>query len=272
MNLKGLGNVVLKERIIWTHERAFLGASSLLFLASAAATIYWCTHMPGGMRMPGGWIMSMAWMRMPGQGWLGAAVTFIGMWVSMMVAMMLPSLVPMLSIYRRSVRMSGETHLGIPTALAGAGYFFVWAIFGAVAYSVGLTATAMEMRWAALAQFVPIAIGIVLLLSASVQFTSWKFRELTHCRNAPAHGPESSDGRSAWRYGLHLGVHCSLCCSGLMVVLLVTGVMSLGAMAVVAAAITVERFAPMPERAARGIGVVVIAAGILAIVQALGVV
>jgi predicted metal-binding membrane protein len=57
-----------------------------------------------------------------------------------------------------------------------------------------------------------------------------------------------------------------------MVVLLVTGVMSLGAMAVVAAAITVERFAPMPERAACGIGVVVIAAGILAIVQALGVV
>jgi hypothetical protein len=38
--LQGLGNVVLNERIIWTHEREFLGASSLLFLASAAATIY----------------------------------------------------------------------------------------------------------------------------------------------------------------------------------------------------------------------------------------
>ena len=139
----------------------------------------------------------------------------------------------------------------------------------AVCQDNGLAATAMEMGWPGLAQFVPIAIGVVLLLSASVQFTSWKSRELTHCRNAPADGPESSDGRSAWRYGLHLGVHCSLCCSGLMVVLLMTGVMSLGAMAVVAAAITVERFAPMPERAARGIGVVVIAAGILAIAQAL---
>jgi predicted metal-binding membrane protein len=34
----------------------------------------------------------MAWMRMPGQTWPGAAASFLGMWVVMMVAMMLPSL------------------------------------------------------------------------------------------------------------------------------------------------------------------------------------
>jgi predicted metal-binding membrane protein len=66
-----------------------------------------------------------------------------------------------------------------------------------------------------------------------------------------------------------LGVHCSLCCSGLMTVLLVTGVMSLGVMAMVAAAITVERFTPRPERAARVTGVIVIAAGVLVIARAL---
>jgi hypothetical protein len=42
------------------------------------------------MPMPGGWTMSMAWMRMPGQTWPGAAASFLGMWVVMMVAMMLP--------------------------------------------------------------------------------------------------------------------------------------------------------------------------------------
>ena len=45
--------------------------------------------------MPGGWTMAMAmaWTRMPGQTWPGAAASFLGMWVVMMVAMMLPSVV-----------------------------------------------------------------------------------------------------------------------------------------------------------------------------------
>ena len=53
----------------------------------------------------------MAWMRMPGQTWPGAAASFLGMRVVMMVAMMLPCLVPMLWRYRwlawrsRSVRV-----------------------------------------------------------------------------------------------------------------------------------------------------------------------
>ena len=40
-----------------------------------------------GMEMPGGWTMSMAWMRMPGQSGPGAAATFPGMWTVMMVTM-----------------------------------------------------------------------------------------------------------------------------------------------------------------------------------------
>ena len=52
-------------------QRALFGVSALLFAASAAATILWCTFMSamGEMPMPGGWTMSMAWMRMPGQTW-----------------------------------------------------------------------------------------------------------------------------------------------------------------------------------------------------------
>jgi predicted metal-binding membrane protein len=80
----------------------------------------------GEMPMPGGWTMSMAWMRMPGQTWPGAAASFLGMWVVMMVAMMLPSLLPMLWRYRQAVGRTGETHLGRLTALVGVGYLFVW--------------------------------------------------------------------------------------------------------------------------------------------------
>jgi predicted metal-binding membrane protein len=109
-------------------QQAFFGVSALLFAASAAVTIVWCGSMSamGEMPMPGGWTMSMAWMRMPGQTWPGVAASFLGMWVVMMVAMMLPSLVPMLWRYRQAVGRTGETRLGRLIALVGVGYVFVW--------------------------------------------------------------------------------------------------------------------------------------------------
>jgi predicted metal-binding membrane protein len=55
-----------------------------------------------------------------------------------------------------------------------------------------------------------------------------------------------------------------------MVLLVVTGMMRLGTMALVAAAITLERLAPRPERVARAAGVAVLAAAGLVIVRALG--
>src|SRR5688572_7986302 len=114
-------------------ERAFFGVSALLFAVSAAVTIVWCVSMSamGEMPMPGGWTMSMAWMPMPGQTWPGAAASFLGMWVVMMVAMMLPSLVPMLWRYRQAVGRTGQavgktggSRLGRLTALVGVSYFF----------------------------------------------------------------------------------------------------------------------------------------------------
>ena len=66
-------------------QQAFLGVSALLFAASAALTIVWCVSMSamGEMPMPGGWTMSMGVERMPGQTWLGAAASFLCMWVVM---------------------------------------------------------------------------------------------------------------------------------------------------------------------------------------------
>jgi predicted metal-binding membrane protein len=55
-----------------------------------------------------------------------------------------------------------------------------------------------------------------------------------------------------------------------MAILLVTGVMDLRAMAVVAAAIIVERLAPAGERVARATGAVVVGAGLFLIARAAG--
>jgi predicted metal-binding membrane protein len=254
-------------------QRAFFGVSALLFAASAAVTIAWSESMSamGGMRMPGGWTMSMAWMRMPGQTWPGAAAAFLGMWVVMMVAMMLPSLVPMLWRYRQAVGSTGEARLGPLTALVGVGYFFVWTVFGLAAFPLGVALAAVEMQQPALARAVPIAVGVVVLIAGALQFSAWKMRHLTCCREAPRRDRTlPADASTAWRYGLRLGLHCSYCCAGLMAILLVIGVMDLRAMAVVAAAITVERLAPAGERVAQAIGAVVVGAGLFLIARAVG--
>jgi predicted metal-binding membrane protein len=223
----------------------------------------------GGMPMPGGWTMSMVWMRMPGQTWPGAAVSFLGMWIVMMVAMMLPSLVFMLWRYRQAVDGTAGTRLGRLTALVGMGYFFVWTFFGMAAFPLGVALAAIEMRQPALARAVPIAAGVVVLIAGSLQFTAWKAGHLACCREVPGRGRTlPADAGMAWRHGLRLGLHCSYCCAGLVAILLVVGVMDLRAMAAVGAAITVERLAPAGERVARAIGTVVVVAGLVLIARA----
>ncbi len=58
--------------------------------------------------MPGGWTMSMAWMRTPQKSWVESEASFIGMWIVMMIAMMMPSLVSALRRYREVMRRTGE--------------------------------------------------------------------------------------------------------------------------------------------------------------------
>ncbi len=255
-------------------ERAFLGVSALFFAASAVATIVGCASMAamGEMAMPGGWTMSMAWMRMPGETWSGAAASYLGMWVVMMGAMMLPSLVPMLWRYRQAVGR-GATRLGPLTALVGVGYYLVWTVFGVVTYLLGIALATVAMQQPALARAVPTAVGVVVLVAGALQFTAWKHRHLACCREAPRRGSTlRADARTAWRHGVRLGLHCSYCCGGLTAILLVVGVMDLRAMAVVTAAITVERLAPAGERVARAIGAVVFGVGLTLIARAAGLV
>jgi len=255
-------------------DRAFLGVSALLFAAAAAVTIAWCSSMSamGGMPMPGNWTMSMAWMRMPGQTWLGAAASFLAMWVVMMVAMMMPSLVPMLRRYRRAVGGRRASRLAPLTVLVGVGYFVVWTLFGIAAFPLGVGLAAVAMQQPPLARAVPIAVGVVVLIAGALQLTAWKARHLACCRSTPGRGRTlPADAGTAWRHGLRLGLHCSRCCAGLMAILLVLGVMDLRAMAVVAAAISVERLAPAGEHVARAIGAVVVAAGLLLIARAAGI-
>ncbi len=251
----------------------FLGVSALLFVASTVATIAWCGSMSAlaEMPMPGGWKMSMAWMRMPGQTWASAAASFLGMWVVMMVAMMLPSLVPMLRRYRTAVGAAREPRLEWLTLRVGAGYFLVWTLLGVVALPLGVALAGIEMRLPSLSRAVPFVVGVVVLLAGALQLTAWKARQLACCRESP--GCERTlppAAGTAWRHGLRIGTDCVRCCAPPMAILLVIGVMDLRVMAVVAAAITVERIAPAGERIARGTGAIFAGSGLLMLGRAAG--
>lgn len=256
------------ERI---SQRAFICVLVLLFAVSAAVTSVWCTSMSamGEMPMAGGWMMSTAWTRMPGQTWPGSAVSFLGMWVVMMLAMMMPSLVPMLRRYRHAVDRTGEARLGALTALVAAAYFLVWAVLGTAAFPLGVAVTEITMQHPSLAHAVPIAAGVVVLIAGAFQFSAWKTRYLSCCREQPRRGRTMpADAGTAWRLGLRLGFHCISCCAGFMAILLVIGVMDLRVMAIVTAAITVERLAPAAEHVARAIGAVVVVVGLFLIARA----
>jgi predicted metal-binding membrane protein len=187
------------------------------------------------------------------------------------VAMMLPSLFPMLARYRRAVGRAGETRLDRLTALVGAGYFVVWTALGVATYPLGVALAEIAMRQPTVARAVPIAAGAVVLIAGVLQFTAWKGRHLACCRESPGCGRAlPADAGAAWRHGLRLGLHCSLCCAGPMAILLVLGVMDLRAMAVVAAAIALERLAPHGERVARALGAVIVGAGLFLLARAAG--
>ena len=254
-------------------HRGLLGVSALVFAATTALTIASCARMSAmdGMAMPGGWTMSMAWMRMPGQTWPGAAASFLLMWIAMMAAMMLPSLVPALCRYRAAVDRSGRTRLGWLTTLAGTTYFLVWTVSGLVVYLLGVSLAEVTMREPTLARAVPAASGVVVLLAGAIQFTAWKARHLACCRQTHECGRTlPAAAGAAWRFGLRLGLHCHGCCANLTAILLVLGVMDLRAMAVVTMAITAERLVPGGERASRAGGVLFVGTGLLLIARAAG--
>jgi len=160
-------------------------------------------------------------------------------------------------------RGANAAHPGLLTALAGSAYFFVWTLFGAIAFLVGTTLSALEMQLPSLARAVPGAVAAVIMIAGALQFSAWKAHCLTCCRKLPACCDAVIDVRTAWRCGVRLGMHCVQCCFGMTLMLLVVGVMDLRAMAVLTAAISAERLAPAGQRVARFTGAVMLASGVV---------
>jgi predicted metal-binding membrane protein len=240
--------------------------TGLLFLASTALTVASWHGMAamGAMPMAGGWSLSMSWMRMPGESWVGVSATFVCMWAVMMVAMMLPSFLPMLLRYRAMTRFANPVERRVHTLTVAFGYFLVWTLAGALLFPLGVLVAALEMRSPALSRCMPMAAAATLIAAGLLQFTPWKRRALACCRRQaqPCCQAQAGELSAALRAGVKLGRDCCYCCLGLTAALLALGVMELWAMALVAAATTFERLAPPTLRAAQLVGALSVIGGL----------
>jgi len=243
------------------------GVTALTFIASVAATVAWCKSMAAmpGMDMPGGWTMTMTWMRVPGQTWLEAGGTFLAMWTIMMVAMMLPVFTPEL------LRLRREAHRGraMPAIGFAAGYFGVWASVGLLLFPVGVGFNALAMRSEMLSKVTPLLVGLVVMIAGALQFTSWKTRALVCCRHEEGGCcSKQTMPRNGLRAGARLGLKCANCCAPLTAVLLVIGVMDLVAMMLIAIAISAERLTRSVNMA-RAVGAGMLISGVVLVGRAI---
>jgi len=187
----------------------------------------------------------------------------------MMVGMMVPSAAPMLFAF---LNVSRSRPAGLsPIAATAAfllGYLLVWG-----GYSV--LATAAQWALHATDLLVPtmrsssVVLNALLLIAAGVyQFLPIKNVCLSKCR-LPL-GFLLTEWRDGWTgavtMGLRHGAFCVGCCWLLMALLFVAGVMNLLWIALLSVAVLVEKAVPFGRQAARVIGALMIAAGLVVLV------
>ncbi len=236
----------------------FIMVCVVAFIAGVLATVYFVRSMGYEMSMPGGWKMSMMWMPMPGQTWFLSALSFLFMWLAMMVAMMMPSALPMFIKTGRQWRSLCYMALG---------YFIIWLTAGVAVYFLGTKFNDAAMRSEVLSRAVPLLSGATLIVAGSVQFTKWKMKHLVRCRSLFGCAASCPHDEISFRLGCKQGVACCTCCSALMTTQLVLGIMNPVAMIVIAILIAAEKLLPRPAVTARFSGIIAIATGIQIIIQ-----
>jgi len=226
----------------------------LAFVAGVSATVYFCHSMCCEMEMPGGWTMSLMWMRMPGQSWSASATGFLLMWLAMMVAMMMPSALP-------TFLRTGLPWLSL--CCIASGYYAIWLAAGIGIYALGVALATVAMRSELISRAVPLFLSASLIAAGSFQLTRWKMRHLSRCRSPFGCAISCPQDETSFRLGCKQGVACCVCCASPMAILLALGMMNPLVMIGVAVVIAAEKVLPWPEIVARVVGVAAIVLGFI---------
>ena len=196
---------------------------------------------------------------------LGALGWFLGVWVVMMAAMMFPSLAPTTALYSRMTRQQGLTR---PLLFSGA-YLLVWGAAGLAAYGgfrLGRSVLGGDLAWSSGGRWFA---GGVLAIAAVYELTPLKDVCLGKCRSPLTFllGTWREGGWGAFEMGSKHAAWCLGCCWGLMAGLFALGVMSVTWMALIAAAIAIEKTLPWRRLATWGTAglLVALAIGVVAL-------
>jgi len=212
-------------------------------------------------------------MPMGGQGWSARDVALlVAMWVIMMVAMMAPAAAPLVFTFimvNERRREAGRPVVAAQFLLLG--YLASWSMFAVAAAAAQWFLHEAALLSAHMAFNRPAASGAVLLAAGLYQWTPLKQACLARCRSP------LSFLMSGWRegrggaiaMGLRHGLYCVGCCSLLMALLFVAGVMNLLWVAAITAFVLIERATPRGDLLGRIAGIALAAAGAFLIARSI---
>jgi predicted metal-binding membrane protein len=208
--------------------RTRLSLIALLFALSVGAWWWTVERMRGMDGGPGTDLGTLGW--------------FLGVWVVMMAAMMFPSVSPTVALYARMSRRRSP----LAPLVFTSGYLLTWVAPGLLAFGISAAARnllAGEVSWNGAGRWLA---GGTLLAAAMYELTPFKDVCLSKCRSPFGFLIGSwRDGLSgALKMGARHGAWCVGCCWALMASLFAIGVMSIAAMAFIAALIAAEKVLP----------------------------
>jgi predicted metal-binding membrane protein len=223
------------------------------------------------------WCALWIWDRSPygrylGHGQIGAIgagsfllpmILYLIGWTLMTVAMMLPTIWPLLEIFRRLIqRRQDQFHL---LALVIAGYLAVWLVFGIAAHGADWLLHEIVERSSWLDANAWLIGAGTLLLAGAFQFSRWKYRCLDKCRAPLSFVTEYWRGRderrNAFSLGLRHGLFCVGCCWALMLLMFAVGVGNVAWMLVLGAVMAAEKNLRWGRKLSAPLGVALIGWG-----------
>lgn len=187
----------------------------------------------------------------------------LGMWLVMMAAMMLPTMVPTLKSYEDLMSSADGTRIGWLGLLVG--YSLVWVTFSIVITSVQLGLLSLnfiDMMGKAKSIWVSSAL---LIIAGLFQFT--RAKEICH---GVCHSPMSyflgywrTGLNGGLRMGLGLGAYCVGCCWLFMVLGFAGGVMNFLWMGLATLFMVLEKLPAIGHYVIKPMGVILIVSGVL---------
>ena len=249
------------------QDRAIVAAALFLLVGLAWAYMLW---------LAAGMDMDMSGLRMiPASGTAMEFAFVFAMWAVMMVGMMTPSATPMILIYARVGRQAAQQ--GKPFASSSwfaSGYLLAWIGFALVATFGHWTLERGNWLTPEMAIASGTLSGIVLVAAGLYQWTPLKDACLRQCQGPvqfiQRHGGFRPDALGSLVLGVRHGGYCIGCCSVLMAILFVGGVMNVLWIAAVMLLVLLEKTVPGGRVISRLSGAGLFAGGVWMLAHTLG--